>query len=320
MLLPERLFVLPVPSLIAFATLLFAFAPQIQSWTVGRQASAALPSTGASGAVLGLACVYGGFFGAGLGLILTAVLSITEPNDIRAIKALKNLLATCVSLAATLIFIVQGAVWWPETSVMLIGAMIGGYAGGYLIRILPASIVRQFVIVAEAVMTVVYAARYSFYMERGSRGSQLDFGRVAKSVRRHPGAGFALGDRDLDIGHLLGDFAAVRDRVGTSLERRQVEPFVRRDEVDHAGAAARPVHATFEQHVLDRGRSYRDGAVLIDDPLKHCRHSPFCCWPPSPERGPRPLLKHPVISGLILGIMPRADPLDHRSPFAGLLG
>ncbi|GCC46523.1 hypothetical protein chiPu_0030359, partial [Chiloscyllium punctatum] len=110
-------------------------------------------------------------------------------------------------------------------------------------------------------------------------------------MRRHPGAGFALGSRDLDIGHLLGDFAAVRDRVGTSLERRQVEPFVRRDEVDHAGTAARPIHAALEQHVLDCSRSNRDRAFLIDDPLKHYRHSPFCCWPPSPERGPRPLFK-----------------------------
>ena len=167
LLLPERLFVLPVPALIAFATLLFAFAPQIQAsqiqaWTVGHQKAAALPSTGASSAVLGLACVYGGFFGAGLGVILTAVLSITEPNDIRAVKALKNLLATCVSLAVTLIFIVQGAVRWPETSVMLLGAMIGGYTGGHLIRILPGRIVRQFVIAAGALMTVIYAARYWF--------------------------------------------------------------------------------------------------------------------------------------------------------------
>lgn len=162
LLLPERLFVLPVPGLIAFATLLFAFAPQIQRWTLKHQDAAELPPTGASGAVLGLACIYGGFFGAGLGVILTAVLSITEPNDIRAIKALKNLLATCVSLAATLIFIVQGAVSWPETLAMLLGAMIGGYAGGYLIRILPAPAVRQFVIVAGVVMTVIYAVRYWF--------------------------------------------------------------------------------------------------------------------------------------------------------------
>lgn len=160
LLLPERLFVLPVPALIAFATLLFAFAPQIQAWTVRRRPAAELPSTVSSGCVLGLACMYGGFFGAGLGVILTAVLSITEPDDIRAIKALKNLLATCVSLSATAIFIVQGAVRWPETTVMLLGAMIGGYAGGHLIRILPAHIVRQFVIAAGVLMTVIYAARY----------------------------------------------------------------------------------------------------------------------------------------------------------------
>ena len=162
LLLPERLFVLPVPALIGFATLLFAFAPQIQTWTIRRQMTAELPSTESSGLVLGLACVYGGFFGAGLGVILTAVLSITEPGDIRAIKALKNLLATCVSLSATAIFILQGAVRWPETTVMLLGAMLGGYAGGRLIRVLPAHIVRQVVIVAGAAMTVIYAMRYWF--------------------------------------------------------------------------------------------------------------------------------------------------------------
>jgi uncharacterized protein len=159
LLLPERLFVLPVPALIAFATLLFAFAPQIQAWTAQHR-NADQPSTGSSGAAVALACIYGGFFGAGLGVILTAILSITEPNDIRAIKALKNLLATCVACSATVIFIVQEAVRWPETLAMLLGAMLGGYAGGHLIRILPGHHVRRCVIVAGAAMTVVYAARY----------------------------------------------------------------------------------------------------------------------------------------------------------------
>ena len=95
-----------------------------------------------------------------LGVILTAVLSITESNDIRAIKAQKNLLASCVAFAATVIFIVQGAVRWPETVVMLLGALIGGYAAGYLIRVLPANYVRRFVIVAGVAMTVIYAKRY----------------------------------------------------------------------------------------------------------------------------------------------------------------
>lgn len=156
LLLPERLFTLPVPALIAFSTLLFALAPRIQTWALQEN----LRLSGLNAVCLGAACIYGGFFGAGLGVILTAVLSITEPDDIRAIKALKNLLATCVALAATIIFIAQGAVRWPETIVMLLGAIIGGYTGGHLIRILPASYVRQFVIVAGVVMTVIYARKY----------------------------------------------------------------------------------------------------------------------------------------------------------------
>ena len=158
LLVPERLFTLPVPGLIALSALLFAFAPRIQIWTA-RSHKGSLP-IGLSTTFLGLACIYGGFFGAGLGVILTSVLSTTEPNDLRAIKALKNLLATCVSLVATIIFIIQGAVRWPETGAMFLGAIAGGYGGGYLIRVLPARYVRQFVIAAGIVMTIIYAKKF----------------------------------------------------------------------------------------------------------------------------------------------------------------
>ena len=58
------------------------------------------------------------------------------------------------------IFVLEGAVSWPQTLVMLSGALFGGYLGGYLVRILPATIVRWFVIVTGAVMAVVYAVKY----------------------------------------------------------------------------------------------------------------------------------------------------------------
>lgn len=157
--LPERLFVLPVPALIGIATLLFLFSPRIAAWAEARRGDAE-PSHGLGLSVLSLSSIYGGFFGAGLGVILTAVLSIADPDDIRRVKALKNLLATSVSAAAVLIFIAQRAVRWPETLTMLSGALVGGYLGGYLVRVLPATIVRWFVILTGAVMTVVYAAKY----------------------------------------------------------------------------------------------------------------------------------------------------------------
>lgn len=159
--LPDRLFVLPVPALIGLATALFAFAPAIQAWSERRRQGAA-PSATVERITLGAASIYGGFFGAGLGIVLSAILSIAEPNDIRKVKVLKNLLATGVSLAAIGIFIAKGMVRWPETSVMLAGALVGGYAGGHLVRILPGRLVQWFVIVAGAVMTAVYAHRYWF--------------------------------------------------------------------------------------------------------------------------------------------------------------
>jgi uncharacterized membrane protein YfcA len=162
LVLPERLFTLPVPALIAFATGLFALAPRIQSWAGRNGGAAQSSSTTISAAFLAAASVYGGFFGAGLGVILTAALAITEPNDIRATKALKNLLATCVALAAMVIFIARGVVQWHETIVMLAGTAMGGYGGGFLIRVLPAIWVRWFVIVAGAAMTIIYAIQYWF--------------------------------------------------------------------------------------------------------------------------------------------------------------
>jgi uncharacterized protein len=159
LVLPERLSTLPVPVLIGFATLLFAFAPAIQTRTAARQQPEGPLGAGRTGTIA-LASIYGGFFGAGLGVILTAVLSITESGDIRGIKALKNLLATGVSVVASAIFIVQGAVRWRETLIMLAGAMLGGYAGGHFIRVLPGNWIRCVVILAGAVMSVIYGVHY----------------------------------------------------------------------------------------------------------------------------------------------------------------
>lgn len=157
--LPERLFLLPIPALIGLATALFAFAPRIAAWSCRWQGTVRHRS---ERLILLLATLYGGFFGAGLGIILTAVLTLGEPDDIRKVKVLKNVLATAVSLSAIVIFIVRGVVAWGATLPMLLGALLGGYAGGQLIRTLPALAVRTIVIVAGILMTAIYARRYWF--------------------------------------------------------------------------------------------------------------------------------------------------------------
>ena len=129
-----------------------------QAWSARRRAQARRARRRTNRAGIGV----WGFFGAGLGVILTAVISITDPGNLRAIKSLKNLLATFVTAAAIVIFIAQGSVHWPATLCMLAGALLGGYLGGYLIRVLPAQAVRLFVIVTGAAMTIIYASRYWF--------------------------------------------------------------------------------------------------------------------------------------------------------------
>jgi uncharacterized membrane protein YfcA len=81
-------------------------------------------------------------------------------NDVRAANVLKNLLATAVSVVAIAIFCAKGVVSWPETLVMLCGAVIGGFTGGHLVRVLPPPAVRAVVIAAGAVITLYYAWRY----------------------------------------------------------------------------------------------------------------------------------------------------------------
>jgi uncharacterized protein len=154
---PERLFTALVPALIGLATLIFALGGRIQ---IALSRRFRPQGDGVRHALLLPSAVYGGYFGAGLGVMLLALLAITGREEIRAINALKNLLATAVSLATVAIFAIQGVVRWPQTLLMLAGALSGGVLGGKLIAVLPPAIVRSLVIAIGAVMTGIYAWRY----------------------------------------------------------------------------------------------------------------------------------------------------------------
>ncbi|MBX3518607.1 MAG: sulfite exporter TauE/SafE family protein [Xanthobacteraceae bacterium] len=156
---PERLFVLLVPALIALATLVFAFGRRVQATLTS---SSGINGSRARYVLMLPVTAYGGYFGAGLGVMLLAVLTTTGTEDVRTANALKNVLATATSFVTIAIFVVQGVIRWPETLVMLIGAVAGGLVGGKLITVLPAGVVRALVIALGTLMTVIYAWRYWF--------------------------------------------------------------------------------------------------------------------------------------------------------------
>jgi uncharacterized membrane protein YfcA len=156
---PERLFAALVPALIGVATLIFALGSRIQ---------AALSQHLRHGddllrhALLLPTSIYGGYFGAGLGVMLLAVFTVTGRAEIRAINAFKNLLAIAVSFTTLTVFALEDVVRWPETSAMLAGALAGGALGVRLIAVLPPSVMRILVTVAGSLMTAIYAWRYWF--------------------------------------------------------------------------------------------------------------------------------------------------------------
>jgi len=154
---PERLFTLLVPALIGIATLVFALGHRIHA---ADAQSYSARSDLLRWALLVPTSIYGGYFGGGSGVMYLAVLVITGRETIRQANVLKNLLASVVSAVTIIIFVVQGIVSWPETIVMLVGAIVGGFLGGRLVTVLAPTTVRVIVISAGALMTLVYAWRY----------------------------------------------------------------------------------------------------------------------------------------------------------------
>ena len=158
-----------IPWLLAFATLLFAFSPQISALLRRGRASQATagqatrsPAPGATPAGwLGqmLVSIYGGFFGAGMGILMMASLAIAGHEDVHEINALKNLMSAVIYSVTVVTFIVAGAVSWPHTLVMLATATVGGYVGAAFARKVSGPWMRRLVITVGTLLSVHYFSR-----------------------------------------------------------------------------------------------------------------------------------------------------------------
>jgi uncharacterized membrane protein YfcA len=151
----ESTFVLLIPWLLLFATLLFTFGgPVAKRLTGGRRAPLAL------GVVVQLAIsVYGGYFGGGMGIMMLAVFTLLGMTHIHRMNALKNVLGTLINGVAVAAFVLAGAVRWGPGVVMIVGGMTGGYAGAAVARRVDPKRVRSLVIVVAWGMTAYFFVR-----------------------------------------------------------------------------------------------------------------------------------------------------------------
>ena len=152
-----NLFLSLIPFLILLSTGLFAFGDKVRSGL----AVAAGSKNGTGVAYIGLfvASIYGGYFGAGLGIVLLAIAQIMGHSDFHVANSIKNLLATSFTLLSILVFGICGLIAWPEASVMMVGSTAGGYLGGRYAKGISHRLLKTTVVVFGLVLSLVYFYR-----------------------------------------------------------------------------------------------------------------------------------------------------------------
>jgi uncharacterized membrane protein YfcA len=152
-----------VPFLILFATLLFLAQGLLRR--VGRGTARPLAPAG-PGAVWGAiffqfaVAVYGGYFGAGIGILMLASLGFIGLTDIHEMNALKTVLSSLINLVAAIWFVGAGLIHWPKAAVMTSGALLGYYLGAHYSQQIPQIRVRQIITAIGFILSAV-----TFYKE-----------------------------------------------------------------------------------------------------------------------------------------------------------
>src|SRR5262245_46701007 len=157
-----------VPWLILTAAVLFVVQAPLSKWMKRRAAvESAQPEHHQAGwkahalviAFQFLVAVYGGYFGAGIGILMLSALGFVGVGDIHRMNAVKTFLAASINVAAVVVFVRDRLVNWEYAWPMVITAIIGGYAGARVARRLPASYVRYAVIVIGFGLSAFYFIR-----------------------------------------------------------------------------------------------------------------------------------------------------------------
>lgn len=157
----ERVFRTLVPFLILLASVLIAVQDPLRTWVIRRSGQMGSTTVSERWAVLplGIAAIYGGYFGAGLSVIVLALLGLMLEDSITRLNALKQTVSLSVNVAAAIFFVFSGQVVWLAAIVMAVGALIGGALGGRLAGRIKPGILRWIVVTIGFVVALIYMVR-----------------------------------------------------------------------------------------------------------------------------------------------------------------
>jgi uncharacterized membrane protein YfcA len=143
-----------VPWLLLAATAIFAAGPWLKP---SGETHTERPLAGA--VVQFITAIYGGFFGAGMGIMMLATLGLTEDGDYHRLNALKNMLAIVIAAVAIVVFASGGVVAWLPAIIMVPAVALGGYAGVWSAKRVPQIAVRVFVIAVGLFLAGYYFSK-----------------------------------------------------------------------------------------------------------------------------------------------------------------
>lgn len=145
-----------VPWLLLAATALFAAGPYLKPKDRPGQGASIGSPLGA--AVQFFTAIYGGFFGAGMGVMMLASLGLSQAGDYHRLNALKNVLSTVIAAVAIIVFVSGGVVAWPQAVVMIPAVALGGWSGVWVARRVPQAVMRWVVIAVGLLLAGYYFA------------------------------------------------------------------------------------------------------------------------------------------------------------------
>ncbi|HEX4181031.1 MAG TPA: sulfite exporter TauE/SafE family protein [Caulobacteraceae bacterium] len=146
---PAAFFAKLLPWLVLFATSVFAWG----SFFRRPSENQAHLNPAAAAAIQFCIAIYGGYFGGGIGFLMLAALTIAGLG-VRAAGATKNMLASVMNASAVLIFVFTPGLDWSRIGVVAVGAIVGGVAGGWLLRRVDEKLLRGFVVIIGVALTI----------------------------------------------------------------------------------------------------------------------------------------------------------------------
>ena len=156
----EKAFRQLVPFLILLASGLLAVQEPVRRWLARRTSTGSFdPHEGWSIVPVFAASVYGGYFGAGLSVIVLAALGLVVSDSLTRLNAVKQAVGFAANAAAALLFLFSGQVAWTVALVMAAGAVVGGALGGRLAGRIRPALLRVVVVTVGTVVGVIYLVR-----------------------------------------------------------------------------------------------------------------------------------------------------------------